>query len=425
MSDSQYLNRLFRAYYKEKSVNIPSIKSFNKREFGFIPWDKETVMMRHMSFNSRESLIKFLKNKGPRHVYSSAAVYQIPENQDIESKGYQGCDFIIDIDVDHFYTPCKEDHDIWYCKECGRSGTGMGIKKCPSCNKLKIKTLSWICENCLSIAKKEILKLIYEFLEPDFGINLDQVKIAFSGHRGYHLKIENKKLRELSSDERREIADYLTGENISFDIWGLQEKGGVIYRFSEETIGWPKKVIKKAKDLLKKSDSEIQDILLEFNLRNNEIKSFIDSKQEILNSFRDKNKYILPSFKFGLPSWAKFFKGIAHERGVEIDIPVTIDIHRLIRYPGSLHGKTGFKTQEILLDEFDDFDPLDEQNERLDPIVLVSKMNTIQKVEIIESKVPMTKIKGEEYGPYNKGEIIEVPHHIAVFLLCKEVAKTI
>ena len=126
-----------------------------------------------------------------------------------------------------------------------------------------------------------------------------------------------------------------------------------------------------------------------------------------------------------MANWSKFFTGIIHEIGVEIDTPVTIDIHRLIRYPGSLHGKTGFKVQELLPDEIDDFNPLDESNEQLDPIVFESKVQTTQKLEISELNVPSTKIKGVEYGPYSQGEIIEVPHHIAIFLLCKEVAKTI
>ena len=55
-----------------------------------------------------------------------------------------------------------------------------------------------------------------------------------------------------------------------------------------------------------------------------------------------------------------------------------------------------------------------------------SIMNDItQKIEIIELKVPATKIKGETFGPYKKGDIEEVPHHIAVFLLCKGVAKMV
>ncbi|MFX1338069.1 MAG: hypothetical protein ACFFDK_05630, partial [Promethearchaeota archaeon] len=118
-----------------------------------------------------------------------------------------------------------------------------------------------------------------------------------------------------------------------------------------------------------------------------------------------------------------FLYGIVHEIGAKIDEPVTIDIHRLIRYPGSLHGATGFKVQEIGLNELENFKPLNEHNQKLDPIVFKSK--NIQKIEIIETYVPPTEISGNKYGPFKNGEKIEVPHHIAVFLLCKGVAKTV
>ena len=428
MSDINYLKRLFKAYYKEKSSEIPTLSSFENREFGYIPWDTKTFMKRHMSFKVQKQFLTHLINEGPRHIYSSGAIYKQPENQDMEGKEYQGCDFIIDIDVDHFYTPCKEDHDFWYCKECGESGVGM-VHSCPKCKKLKIKTLAWICERCLETAKREIIKLIYNFLIPDFGIDLSNMKIAFSGHRGYHLKIENQQIRTLTSSERREIADYIAGENISLEILGLQEKSGTFYRFSDDTYGWAQKIIRKISELLKKSDLELRDLLLnkeKFNFSKNYVKGFMNSKQDFINKIENHNTFALPSVEgFGLVNWKKFFTGIVHEVGVEIDTPVTIDIHRLIRYPGSLHGKTGFKTQEIFPDELDDFNPLDEANEKLDPIVFESKVHTTQKVEILEKQVPATKIKGKTYGPYSLGEIIEVPHHIAVFLLCKEVAKTI
>jgi DNA primase small subunit len=428
MSDIRYLNRLFRDYYRENRKGLPLVNSFNEREFGFIPWDNRIRMIRHMSFASRENLMKNLFNNGPRHVYSSGAIYLQPENQDMEGKGFKGCDLIIDIDADHFYTPCKEDHDLWYCKECGESGQGT-VNKCPNCKKSKFKTLTWICEECLNIAKNEIIKLLYDFLIPDFGIDLDQIRIAFSGHRGYHLKIENERIRTLSSDERRELADYISGDNISLEILGFQAKAGTFYRFSEDTLGWAKKIIRKTVEILNKPDQEIENLLSKnhnFNFRDNYIRSFINSKQDFLNKIKETKRLILPSIEgFGMANWSKIFTGIVHEIGVEIDTPVTVDIHRLIRYPGSLHGKTGFKVQEILLEEIDDFNPLDEGIERLDPIVFESKVQTTQKLEILELKVPNTKIKGIEYGPYHKGEIVEVPHHVAIFLLCKEVAKTI
>ncbi|MHA1931101.1 MAG: DNA primase small subunit domain-containing protein [Promethearchaeota archaeon] len=428
MSDIRYLNRLFRDYYRGIRKDLPLVNSFNEREFGFIPWDKQIRMIRHMSFSSRENLMTNLFNNGPRHVYSSGALYQQPENQDMDGKGFKGCDLIIDIDADHFYTPCKENHDLWYCKECGKSGQGI-VSICPSCKKSKFKTLTWICEECLDIAKNEIIKLIYDFLIPDLGIDLNHIRIAFSGHRGYHLKVENEKIKTLSSDERRELADYISGENLSLEILGFQAKGGTFYRFSEDTIGWAQKIMRKTEEILNKSDIEIKDLLSnneKFNFSDNYIKSFINSKQDFLNTIKKTKRFNLASIEgFGMTNWSKFFTGIVHEIGVEIDTPVTIDIHRLIRYPGSLHGKTGFKVQELLPNEIDDFNPLDESIERLDPIVFESKVHTTQRLEILEEQVPATKVKGEKFGPYSKGETIEVPHHIAIFLLCKEVAKTI
>lgn len=427
MSDINYLNRLFKSYYKENQVKIPLIKLFDQREFGFIPWDKQTWMLRHMSFTSREILIQHMILNGPRHVYASGTLYQQPENQDMEKKGYKGCDLIIDIDVDHFYTPCKKNHDYWYCKECGENGKGM-IKTCPKCKKLKIKSLHWICEECLSIAKKEIIKLIYDFLIPDFNIGFNNMSLVFSGHRGYHLKIEEERIRKLSSDERREIADYLTGENISFEVLGLQVKGGIIFGFSRDSIGWVQKIFRKIEEILNKPNNEIRDILSNnpnFNFNQNLINSLLNFKNDFLNVIQNNQRNIWAIEGFGINKWNSFLKGIVHEIGVEIDIPVVVDIHRLIRYPGSLHGKTGFKVQELNPNDLDDYNPLDEQIKKLDPIVFVSKLQTIQKLEIIESNVPATKIKGETFGPYKLGDKIEVPHHIAVFLLCKGVAKSI
>ena len=427
MKDFEYLKRLFKAYYKEKPSEIPFVSDFDHREFGFIPWDSKIVMNRHLSFTNIDSLVYFLINNGPKHVYSSGALYIKPENQEMKNKQYYGCDFIIDVDVDHFYTPCKDDHDTWYCKECKNSGRGMP-EKCPDCSKSKFKILNWICKECLNVAKNEIIKLIYDFLLPDFGINIKDIKIAFSGHRGYHLKIENEKLRKLSSEERREIVDYITGENISYENFGLRRIGDNIFGFSRETIGWPQKILRKIEEILRKPNLELETLFSDkkkFNFSGKKIENFLNYKDNFLNTITNYNKNNWTLFGFNLNDWNKFLVPIVNEIGIEVDIPVAIDIHRLIRYPGSLHGKTGFKVQELLPDEIEAFNPLDEPSKKLDPIVFRSEKAITQKIEILEPEVPLTRIKGENFGPYKKGEKIEVPHHIAVFLLCKEVAKTI
>jgi DNA primase small subunit len=425
MADTTYLKRLFKAYYQEKQSDLPEVSNFNLREFGLIPWEKKVFMKRHKSFDNPDILNTYIIANPPRHLYSSGSLYLQPDASDMNSKEYQGCDFIIDIDVDHFYTPCKDEHDLWTCKDCGEEGTGMP-KSCPKCSGSKFTKVSWVCDQCLDVAKNEITKLIFNFLIPDFGIDEKNFRIAFSGHRGYHLKIESEDLRKLSSEERREIVDYVTGKNINFEILGLTERFNRINGLLEENIGWSQKIMKKIIKLLTQPEEVIENMLLDKNLfgfTQFYVKSFLNSKDDFLELITKGERNVWSIEGFSLTKWKKFLRGIINLVGVELDEPVSIDIHRLIRYPGSLHGKTGFKVQEIKLNELAAFNPLDESNEKLDPIVFKSKNK--MKLEIIENKLPLTKIKGESFGPYVKGEIIEVPHHIAVFLLCKEVAKTI
>jgi len=423
MSETIYLKRLFQAYYNEQKSKIPVVHLHDKREFGFIPWEKP-IMIRHIGFENSDEFLQYLIKNAPRHVYSSGSLYSQPGNSNMNNKGYLGCDFIIDIDVDHFDTPCKEDHDLWYCKECGKEGKGLPPKKCPKCKKLRFTHISWICEKCLNIAKEEIIKLINNFLIPDFGYNESNFNIAFSGHRGYHLKVEDDRIRQLSSENRREIVDYLMGHNVSLEILGLREYSQNIYGLLKENVGWEKKIILKLEDMLTNSTPlEIEHLLIKFGLNKNIIKSFIHSKDDFLETIskNERNLWIIPNFT--LKTWKKFLSGIVKEIGAEIDRPVSVDIHRLIRYPGTLHGKTGFKVQELTLKELYTFNPLNQSDNLLDPVVFKSK-NT-QKLEIIEKKVPLINIKGDKFGPYIQGERIEVPHHIAVLFLCKGVAKTI
>ncbi|MHA1456187.1 MAG: DNA primase small subunit domain-containing protein [Promethearchaeota archaeon] len=425
MNNEIFLKNLFQAYYQESNKDIPAVSMLDRREFGFLLWDNQ-FMQRHLGFVQIDDLRKYLIKKSPKHAYSSGSLYNRPDDHDMENKGYLGCDFVIDIDVDHFYTECKNDHDLWYCKECGTNGKGM-IEKCPNCEKLKITRVAWICDKCLDIAKKEIIKLIDNFLIPDFALNLEQINIAFSGHRGYHLKIEDPRIRTLTSDQRREIVDYLTGQNISFEILGLHEKSS-IFGLLKDNQGWSHKIMAKLEEILCMDPLEIEHFLRDphwGNLTASRVNSLLNHREDFLEIINNKKRSIWSIEGFGLSTWKQLLRAVVKKVGAEIDEPVSIDIHRLIRYPGTLHGKTGFKVQELEYNQLDEFNPLDESNELIDPIVFKSKKKITQKLEITGVKVPATKIKGETYGDYNCGEKIEVPHHVAVFLLCKGVAKIV
>jgi len=417
MTDINYLKRLFQDYYRKNSNQIPEISCIEHREFGFIPWDEKPYMIRHQPFNTMESLKGSLRKSDPRHIYASGALYDDPGHPDMKEKGYRGCDFLIDIDVDHFITTCKNDHDFWYCNNCDTKGNGMTPPKCPKCKKMSFKSISWICETCLNIAKKEIVKITEDFLIPDFNLDERQLKVAFSGHRGYHLKIENENLRVLSSAERREITDYLTGENISYEILGLEDLYSNL-NFLENNFGWTKKIIKKIKRTIKDYPNHILiEVLKKYGFNSSIIEYILNDKENFLSNLWNIEG-------LGKKTWIKFLENITKEIGAKIDVPVSIDLHRLIRCPGSLHGSTGFRVQELSLSELEHFNPLNEYNDRLNPIVFEEKKNTKIKIEITENVVPSIEIKDEKYGPYIKGEIIVIPLHIAVFLLCKGVAMT-
>ena len=66
--------------------DIPIVSSFESREFGFIPWEKQIFMKRHMGFKNPEILRDYLVKNAPRHLYSSGSLYLQPEAQQMESK---------------------------------------------------------------------------------------------------------------------------------------------------------------------------------------------------------------------------------------------------------------------------------------------------------------------------------------------------
>ena len=56
----------------------------------------------------------------------------------------------------------------------------------------------------------------------------------------------------------------------------------------------------------------------------------------------------------------KIISEYVKKNSVEIDEPVSTDIHRLIRFPYSLHGKTGLIVRKIDIDSLKTFEPLSE-----------------------------------------------------------------
>ncbi|MCL2712574.1 MAG: DNA primase catalytic subunit PriS, partial [Methanomassiliicoccaceae archaeon] len=94
----------------------------------------------------------------------------------------------------------------------------------------------------------------------------------------------------------------------------------------------------------------------------------------------------------------------------EVDEPVTADIKRLIRLPGSVHGKTGLRVTPLSRAELDDFDPLRDA---------VPREYSDTPVKVVMKRDSEITICGERLRL--KGET-EVPEYAAVFLVGRKMA---
>jgi len=117
---------------------------------------------------------------------------------------------------------------------------------------------------------------------------------------------------------------------------------------------------------------------------------------------------INPSFKTIINKYINDKKVDVYKANV--DEPVTTDIKRLIRLPGSLHGKTGMCVKTIPLKMFENFDPLN------DAIVFGN--------ETVELKVmkPFKEYMKNRLFEYEEG-VYKLPEYIAIYLMCKGIAE--
>jgi len=260
-------------------------------------------MVRHLAFESLKELVGYMASMVPKHAYYSSAYYENPAAKLMGEKGWMGADLVFDIDVDHVDTPCKAVHDKWRCLQCGASGRG-SVEACPHCGSERLEKSTWICETCLSIARDEALKLI-DLLQYDFGLSKDELFVVFSGHRGFHIHVENDATRVIGQDARREITEYVKGIGIDLKFLLVKARGNMYrLRFGDAQSGWHGKL----------------------------------------------SRWLIASntgTPLSLGEWESILRQVVEREGAAVDEKVTIDIHRLIRLPGTLHGKTGLRAVKL------------------------------------------------------------------------------
>lgn len=401
---SRFVRDKFAEYYKEQSSLVQPPTSIERREFGFLFFD-ERIMLRHKSFKTSDDFRNFLASAVPSDVYYSSAFYENPEAE-MDKKGWSGADLIFDIDADHIPTPCNKIHDEWVCSKCGFAGKGMVPEKCPVCGSQGFDANTWPCDVCLESAKTETVKLL-DVLIQDFGFSQNEIRVFFSGHRGYHVHIESESVKKLDAVVRKEIVDYVCGLGFEAAFHGLSEKSwrtiGTLQGTNLGDYGWRGRIAKGIYNFI--SNAKEEDFR-SVGLKKNVIEAILKNKDAILRGWKDSGS--LSALKgVGFETWKKIADHGVKLLSAKIDTVVTTDIHRLIRSTDTLHGKTGLKKVEFPMSEIDDFDSFKS--------AVAFKKGA---VSVFVSDVPKFRLGGETFGPYKKQKV-ELPTAAAVLLVCK------
>ena len=406
------LGKIFGHYYRENAAEIKPPKSIASREFGFM-FFKEGIMLRHKSFGKAHELIQFIKSRAPANIYYSSAYYKNPK-EEMDNKNWVGADLVFDIDADHIQKSCTKDHRYWVCKEC--SYVSKVKNECSQCGSKKFDEEVWICEECLKAARDETVE-VRDILLNDLGFSMNEIDVFFSGQRGYHIHVENERIRYLDRNGRQEIADFVYGVGVNPLYLGFpyrDEKGRKLTSVVLDTNarGWKGRMTRQFIEwfysLPLKEFAKIYDV-------DENSREIAKLKQELVEKWTAVRK-VLPvttaSQKF-FRLFDKFWEEGKFEERTEIDTVVTTDIHRLIRLPMTLHGKTGFQASKIQTNKVEDFDPLK------DAVAFKKEFMTV----FVNESMPL-RIGDNEIRAFKK-EKVELPLAAAVFLLCKKVAQPI
>jgi DNA primase small subunit len=398
----------FREYYSSRYSSDQNLLSAKEREFGFAAF--EGWMLRHKSFRDENELTSFLIDSVPRDAYVSCAYYEDP-TAEMEKKGWKGADLVFDIDADHIPTSCEKVHDEWKCCMCGFAGKGTTPERCPVCSGEKFEGKTWPCEACLASAKAETARLA-DMLANDFGFSEKEIHVFFSGHRGYHIHVKSESVMTLDALARKEIVDYVLGLglNLLFDEFEEKNPAHKIHQHQNpRQVGWRKRLASGISNIVLAADANA---LTNLGIGKKESKALLTSRDSLprarLDSLVQRNvKGVGPE------TWRRIARRAIEEQSAKVDTVVTTDIHRLIRLPETLHGKTGFKKVGFRLSALDDFDPF------CDAIAFKGGSITV-----LVSNAPGFRIGEEKFGPL-RDQKVELPTAAALLLICRGRAKVV
>ncbi len=367
-----FVHKTFSTYYRHARVELPPL--FGRREWGFILFDSaypKLIMRRHKAFGSQKELIAHISATAPAHVYYSTACYTYPSATRMQDKLWKGADLIFDLDADKVLTEAASSYDV-----------------------------------ALDQIKKETVKLL-DFLTRDFDFDYDDITIAFSGGRGYHVHLRNKRVIQLGSHERREIANYLTGTGLEAEY--ILAQLGLVKQLSDATSwekrinGWVVRYFERLQNM--SEDDAVEELSAIKYVGTKRALDTVNALSQGFSAHSLINSKLLPT-----AAWKTIIRVAVSDIVARIDVPVTADTKRLIRLPTTLHGGSGLRVTPLTYEELGQFAPLQ------DAVVFAD-----HSVPVRVLKPTITQLKGETIKVDHSTK--ELPEHTAIYLMARGFAE--
>ena len=370
-----FLKKKFREYYCKN--RIPAPNEIERREFGVGTLESK-IKIRHKSFKTERELNNFLRRDSPFYISYSIAYYEFPENQPMSNKGWLGSDLVFDLDIDMDF--------------------------------INLERLESVKENAINLI---------EFLTSDFGFSINEIGINFSGTKGYHIHVNNASVRNLESDERREIIDYITGSGLKIECFMYPEiaKGvtdnyrmpSIIRGPRSDSLGWARRIYNAAMEFIGLEERELRRIN---GIGETKAKRIAKDRNTIIRLLENGRWDGVVNLNFSRIIQERVIRENAIRLTGHADRMVTIDKTRLIRLPETLHAGSGLIAKKISAKELTEFNPL------TDAIAFSEQLIGIR----IKSEIPRFEMNEQRFGPYKKG-IVKVPEYVGIYLMLNDYAE--
>ncbi len=345
--------KVFASYYDKAEFRIPRIE---QREFGI--GNQKKIDARHLNFGNVQEFRNYLCNNTPLFVSHSTSYYDFPGASPMQKKGWRGADLVFDLDI----------------HAEGKYGAYAMLGR----------------------VKEDVIRLVNDFILGDFGVKKENVAVAFSGNRGYHVHVRDPAFLSLGGEERRELVDYIMGQGLDYtQFFSLEGKPAKLVGPKPAEGGYRGRLARGTIKLLEESPGTLSRLFTK------------DKERNFFISGINEGNWSRTSLKSG--DIVERLKPVAANlpvNSVDTDVGVTQDLSKLIRVSNSIHGDTGLVAK--IADDIGRFNPwVDARIPGGAPI----------KVRFTED-VPEIAMDAS-VGPFKNGEEKELPQYQALFFMLK------